>query len=182
MVLERAAIEEDGGASDAVGGGVLIHHPATNADIVVLGALAQHGRGYGRPGQERERPDSGPRRRRARAPPRKPGPPRWEPCWRARHRTPAAGRRPSRGPGRLRPGSRASRRGVGRDRRDGRTCLAGRQEESQRGRRIVGRSIGDADLEVDRSRQDEPVVVVGVLADEVDPPGCSHDARRADGL
>src|SRR4249919_4129624 len=42
-VLERAAIEEDGGASDTVGGGVLIHHAATNADIVVLRTLAQHG-------------------------------------------------------------------------------------------------------------------------------------------
>ena len=36
---------------------------------------------------------------------------------------------------------------------------------------VVGRQVGDADLEVDRRRQDVAQVVVGVLADEVDAAG-----------
>ena len=52
---------------------------------------------------------------------------------------------------------------------------------------IVGRQVGDADLEVDGGRQHEALVVVGVLADEVDPARGADDdgprlaARRADG-
>ena len=41
--------------------------------------------------------------------------------------------------------------------------------------RVVGRQVGDADLEVDRGGQDEALVVVGVLADEVDPAGRADD-------
>ena len=36
----------------------------------------------------------------------------------------------------------------------------------------------EADLEADRGRQHEPEVVVGVLADQVDPAGRAHDANR----
>ena len=36
---------------------------------------------------------------------------------------------------------------------------------------------GDPDLEVDRGRQDEAVVVVGVLADQVDPAGGADDEK-----
>ena len=43
---------------------------------------------------------------------------------------------------------------------------------------VPGRHEGDPDLEVDRGRQDEAEVVVGVLADEVDPAGCPDDADR----
>ena len=38
-------------------------------------------------------------------------------------------------------------------------------------------SKGDGDVAIDRHRQDEPVVVVGVLADQVDPAGSDRDAR-----
>ena len=44
---------------------------------------------------------------------------------------------------------------------------------------VVGRQIGDADLEVDGRRQHEPEVVVGVLADEVDPAGGADDPDLA---
>ena len=44
---------------------------------------------------------------------------------------------------------------------------------------VVGRQVGDADLEVDRRGQDEAVVVVGVLADEVDPTGRPDDPDLA---
>ena len=40
---------------------------------------------------------------------------------------------------------------------------------------VVGRQVGDADLEVDGGGQDEALVVVGVLADEVDPAGRADD-------
>ncbi len=41
---------------------------------------------------------------------------------------------------------------------------------------IGHRQVGDPDLEVDRRRQHEPLVVVGVLADQVDPSGRPDDA------
>ena len=43
---------------------------------------------------------------------------------------------------------------------------------------VVGRDEGDGDAEVDRRGQDEALVVVGVLADEVDPARGVHDPDR----
>ena len=40
---------------------------------------------------------------------------------------------------------------------------------------VVRHDEGDADLAIDRRRQDEPGVDVGVLADQVDPTGGAHD-------
>ncbi len=42
---------------------------------------------------------------------------------------------------------------------------------------ILAWEKGDGDMAIDRHRQDEPVVVVGVLADEVDSAGGGRDAR-----
>ena len=44
---------------------------------------------------------------------------------------------------------------------------------------VVGRDERDGDPEVDGRRQDEPAVVVGVLADEVHPTGRLDDADTA---
>ncbi len=42
---------------------------------------------------------------------------------------------------------------------------------------ILARNKGDGDVAINRHRQDETVVVVGVLADQVDPAGRDRDAR-----
>ncbi len=42
---------------------------------------------------------------------------------------------------------------------------------------IIARNVGEPDLAIDRSRQDETLVVVGVLADEVDSTRRAHDAN-----
>ena len=44
---------------------------------------------------------------------------------------------------------------------------------------VVGREVGDPDLEVDGGREDEALVVVGVLADQVDPARGADDADVA---
>ena len=46
--------------------------------------------------------------------------------------------------------------------------------------RVISPGHRDAHLEVDRDREDEAVVVVGVLADEVDAPGSADDRTLPD--
>jgi len=61
-------------------------------------------------------------------------------------------------------------------------ALAGRRQR-QLDPAVVGRDEGDRDPEIDRGGQHEAVVVVRVLADEVDPAGRvdDADARRIGG-
>ncbi len=53
-----------------------------------------------------------------------------------------------------------------------------RRREGQLGHPVIGGHESDRDSEVDRHRQHVAVVVVGVLADQVDPAGRVHDADR----
>ena len=48
---------------------------------------------------------------------------------------------------------------------------------------VGARSVRDVDLAVDRDREAEPLLVVGVIPDEVHAPGCApHTRRRPDRL
>ena len=85
----------------------------------------------------------------------------------------SAGRRPS-SRALSRPRSRPRRRCAGPIRSRSSSAISPVAARARRTRRSVRRPPGEPDLEVDRNRQDEAEVVVGVLTDQV------HPARRPD--
>ena len=170
---EGAAVEEHAGAGHAAGGRELVHEAAVHADVRVLGPLADPGqlerRDRGRVGSER--PGRGELEGRRRREARRAGERRGQDPAEAAGRDAGLGERPRR-PGDVRghaAGTRAD--GVEVERR----ALV-RGVAHQLDPPVGGRHEGDPDLEVDRRRQDEAQVVVGVLADQVDPAGRAGDA------
>ena len=59
--------------------------------------------------------------------------------------------------------------------------LAGPIERAEDDPSVVARLSPDEAVEVDRQREDEPLVVVGVVADQVDAPGSAIRTLRHDG-
>ena len=168
--LQRTAVDQQRGAGDAAGGDILVHDAAAHADEFVLGALGDLGRrdrlerqaggGEQRMGdadlERRGRAEAGAERHVARD-----------------HEVRAGEAPPVRLQHRSDPehvvGPHVTAAGRGRVEIE----FAGLVHEQgiDADRAIVARSGGDEGGEIERRRHDESVVVVGVLADQVDPAG-----------
>ena len=175
-MLERPTVQEDGRAGDAARRGELIHQAAHDSDVAVLGPLGDPGQ-VERVDPRTVRPGQGPgrgqlergRRRQARRDRDRARQHTVEPAGRE-----TGGRHLERRPGHVvdpRPGGGADVVEVELG------PLAGRGQ-GEPDPSVRSRSAGDPDLEVDRNREHEPEVVIGVLADEIDPPRCPDDLDR----
>ena len=185
--LEGAAVEQDRPIGAARGTGELIHDPAVDAEEVALGALGQgrqrrrrhealageqgHGRGQL---QRRDRAEAG-------------AAVGWRSRRRHRSHGPGARLRAATRPCRRRSRSIVARRGHrARARRPRRPAAhdefvdpelgpLGRLQRHDAHQPVASRAGGDPGVQLDRRRQDQPVVVVGVIADQVHPARGPHE-------
>ena len=165
---ERPAVEEHRRSGNPAGAGELVHEAAVDPDVGVLGALADPGELQRRDGRGvlRQGPRRGQLQGRRRREARSAGQRRGEAAPEAASGDAGLRERP------CRAGQVAGHPGpAGPDRVE----VEGRPVARRRADQLdppIGRGLeGDPDLEVDGGRQDVALVVVGVLADEVDPAG-----------
>ena len=176
--LERAAVDEERPPRPSERHSGLVHDPALHANVVVLAPLAEpcNLHPVDAMGREVRRIEHGKRRRQLeRGRRRQPGRDREvagqdaaEPV----ERQPGGLERPRRRGDVVDPPA-APRR----DRIEG-ELAALTVGQGDRDMPIARRDEREADLEADGCRQHEPEVVVGVLADQVDPPGGADDLDR----
>jgi len=174
--LERATVDEQRLAVDARRRDQLIHDPAVHTDPLVLGLLSEQGHFGGIPGQIGHRGEGTRRRHLDRG---RGGKPRTEGDIPGDHAVEALEREPGVLQGQavpLRYSIQLSLDFVPRASRSN-SCVSSKSREVTTTRRSGAGAVRSTPR-VDGHREDEAVVVIGMLADQVHPAGRPHDESR----